>query len=127
MVSEANLPSLYARCDVFLFPSFYEGFGWPVLEAMACGTPVVRSTWPSLGEITGGHALAADALDYDALADHVVTVLDNKELAVDLAKRGRDRALTFTWSRAAEETRAVYTALAEMPRTASGPLIKGVV
>lgn len=107
-IPDIDLAHLYSRCDLLLFPSFYEGFGWPVLEAMACGTPVVRSTWASLEEVAGNASLAAAARDYDTLANHVRALLIDDALAGRLARAGRERAAHYTWRRAAERTVSIY-------------------
>lgn len=106
--SRRELLALYNRCDALLFPSLYEGFGWPPLEAMACGLPVVCSLAPSLAEVTGDAALRADASDHDGLAGHVLRLLDDGDLASELAERGLRRAAGFTWTQAAGATLRLY-------------------
>jgi glycosyltransferase involved in cell wall biosynthesis len=103
-----ELPSLYRHCDALLHASFYEGFGWPALEAMASGLPAVLSTWRSLVEVSGDSALAAEADDYDGLADALVRVLTDEKLAQTLRGRGLERARVFTWERAAQRTADLY-------------------
>ncbi len=113
----AALPSLYRRCDALLHASLYEGFGWPALEAMASGLPAVVSTWRSLVEVIGTSALAAEADDYDGLADALVRVLTDDDLARTLRGSGLERARVFTWERAAERTADLYrTVLEEVER-----------
>jgi glycosyltransferase involved in cell wall biosynthesis len=107
-VSENQLHEAYAAADVLLFPSYFEGFGWPVLEAMASGVPVVCSTAPALAELAGDSALTADAIDHASLAKAVVSVLNSSEERARLCERGLERARTFTWSRSADEIVAVY-------------------
>jgi glycosyltransferase involved in cell wall biosynthesis len=107
-VSDTRLVELYNAADVLLHPSHWEGFGWPPLEAMACGTPVVASTTPAVREVVGDAGLLADAHRIDVLADHVASILLQPSAADDLVEQGRERAATFTWRRAAAEVAAVY-------------------
>ena len=99
---------LYYRSDALLFPSFYEGFGWPPLEAMACGLPVVSSRAAAVEEVVSDAALCADAEDYDALAAHMLRVLDDPATADHLIRSGRARAAAFTWDRAARDVTELY-------------------
>jgi len=105
---DADLPALYAGADLFVFPSLYEGFGLPPLEAMACGTPVVCSNAASLPEVVGDAALTVDPYDVDALADAMCRVLVDGQLREDLRARGLARARRFSWEKTARETVAVY-------------------
>ncbi|MCL4532304.1 MAG: glycosyltransferase family 4 protein [Actinobacteria bacterium] len=99
----------YYNCAACLvLPSLYEGFGLPVLEAMACGTPVVTSNVSSLPEIVGNGGLTVDPSDQDGLADAIVRVLSEDELHSRLSQQGIQRARRFSWDRAARETFAVY-------------------
>jgi O-antigen biosynthesis alpha-1,3-rhamnosyltransferase len=107
-VSDERLAELYAGAECFLFPSLGEGFGFPPLEAMACGTPVVMSDRPALGEVGGSVALQAPPLDVEQLAGHVIRVLQDRELSGGLRAAGLDHARRFTWNRAAEATERVY-------------------
>jgi glycosyltransferase involved in cell wall biosynthesis len=104
------LPLWYASAEVFAYPSLYEGFGLPVLEAMACGTPVIVSSATSLPEIVGGDGVQVDPADVDAWREAIATLLDAPSLRADLAERGRARALTFSWDRTAEQTVRAYRA-----------------
>jgi glycosyltransferase involved in cell wall biosynthesis len=110
-VSQADLTGLYSAASLFVFPSLYEGFGLPVLEAMACGTPVVTSNTSSLPEVAGDAALLVDPYDVDAIASALRRVLEDPALAHDLRERGLTRARQFTWERTARETLAVYQQL----------------
>lgn len=107
-VDDDDLPALYAGADLFAFPSLYEGFGLPVLEAMACGTPVVTSNTSSLPDVAGDAAILVDPYDVDAIADAMRRVLSDPALAQDLRERGLVRSAQFSWERTARETVAVY-------------------
>ncbi len=107
-VPEEDLPLFYNLARVFAFPSLYEGFGLPPLEAMACGTPVICSNAASLPEVVGEAALLFDPLNVDSIAEAMVKVLSEPALAEDLHRRGLERAQAFTWERAARQTLAVY-------------------
>jgi len=107
-VPDKDLPVLYSAADLFVFPSLYEGFGLPVLEAMACGTPVVTSNSTSLPEVAGEAALLVDPYDVEAIAEAMMRVLSDPELAADLRQRGLARAKQFTWEKTARETIKVY-------------------
>lgn len=110
-VPDDALPTLYSGARVFVYPSLYEGFGLPPLEAMACGVPVIVSNRSSLPEVVGDVGLKVDALDIDGLAAAMLSVIENDELAVSLGQRGIERASTFSWRRCAEETLGVYREL----------------
>lgn len=110
-VSDEDLVVLYNVADVFVFPSLYEGFGFPLLEAMACGTPVVAGNTSSVPEVVGDAGLLVNPRSPEAIADAVRRVLADGDLAEDLRRRGLARAQTFTWERTARETLAVYETL----------------
>jgi glycosyltransferase involved in cell wall biosynthesis len=112
-VPESQMPLLYNSCDVLLFPSFYEGFGWPPLEAMSCGVPVVMSRAPALNEIAGDVALTANAEDYDGLAEHVSCLLEDNNEAEATRSRGLAHAQTFSWERTARTVVTLYHAILE--------------
>ena len=112
-VAEAELPALYTGADALVMPSLYEGFGFPVLEAMACGTPVVCSNVSSLPEVAGSAALLVDPRDEEALLAALRRILTEPGLAEELSRRGREQAARFSWSRCAEETVAVYQAVVQ--------------
>lgn len=110
-IPEDELPLWYNVADVFVYPSLYEGFGLPPLEAMACGTPVIVSNTSSLPEVVGDAALLVDPYSPDAWAAALSKVCDNGHLRDDLATRGPERARTFSWARMARETVQVYQAV----------------
>ena len=107
-VSDADLPALYSAADAFVLPSLYEGFGLPVLEAMACGTPVIVSNASSLPEVAGAAAMTFEPTRVDALAELLYTVLENKSLRQKMSTDGLERAKRFSWKKTAEETLRVY-------------------
>jgi glycosyltransferase involved in cell wall biosynthesis len=107
-VEDADLPALYTLARAFAFPSWYEGFGLPVLESMACGTPVVTADNSSLPEVVGEAGLLVDAADPGALAGALGRILSDSTLSVRLAALGLTRAQQFRWTRAAEDLQQVY-------------------
>lgn len=111
-VSEEDMLLLYNACDMFVYPSIYEGFGLPVIEAMACGAPVACSNVTSLPEVGGDAVEYFDPMDVGEIADAIARVLGNDTLKARLSSAGLERAATFTWQRAAEETLAVFEEVA---------------
>jgi glycosyltransferase involved in cell wall biosynthesis len=111
-VPERELAALYGGATVFCFPSLLEGFGFPVLEAMAQGTPVVTSSGTSTEEIAGGAAVLVDPRDTDSIADGIRSVLNDESLARKLSEAGPHRAARFTWERTAEELVKIYREVA---------------
>ena len=107
-VADADLPKLYRLASVFLFPSLYEGFGLPPLEAMAAGLPVVSSNTSAMPEVLGDAARFVDPTDATAMAEAVSAVLEHPELAANLSARGRARAALFPWSRTGQSTLEGY-------------------
>jgi glycosyltransferase involved in cell wall biosynthesis len=110
-VPDADLPALYNAVDLLLFPSLYEGFGWPPLEAMASGTPVVCSRAGSLDEVVADAALTTDPEDVDTLVWHVGSVLTDERLRQALIARGLAHAAQFDWDKTAEQMLGVYRGL----------------
>jgi len=118
-VEDADLPALYGGAVALAFPSLYEGFGLPALEAMGCGTPVLASNSSSLPEVVGDAGLLVDPLDIDAIADALSRLASDEPLRRELGERGRARAASSTWERAARET------LAQL-RVATEPVVQSV-
>lgn len=112
-VPNADLPALYAGATAFVFPSLYEGFGLPVLEAMACGAPVACSNTSSLPEVAGEAAVLFDPTDVQAMATAIIRLLGDEGLRGQLRERGLQRASSFTWQRTAELTLRAYRQAAE--------------
>lgn len=111
-VPHSDLPPLYAGAEAFCFPSLLEGFGFPVLEAMAQGTPVVTSRGTSTEEIAGEAAILVDPLDVESIADGLRRVLEDANLAEMLGGAGAERASGYTWASTAEALRDVYEEVA---------------
>lgn len=110
-VDEADLPALYSGAACFAFPSLYEGFGLPILEAMACGVPVVTSNLSSLPEVAGDTALMVDPYDLDALTDALRHLIEDSALRERLIAGGYERARQFTWRASADHLRQIYATL----------------
>lgn len=103
-----DLAEEYSTATVFVFPSLYEGFGFPVLEAMACGCPVICSNKTSLPELAGDAALYCNPLNEKDIAEKIIQVLKDKELQKSLRKKGLQQAQKFTWRKSVQETMEVY-------------------
>jgi glycosyltransferase involved in cell wall biosynthesis len=110
-VSEADLPTLFSLAHAFVFPSLVEGFGLPVLEAMACGTPVLAARVPGVSEAAGDAALSFDPRNPDELAARMRELLGNNDLRSKLSRLGLERARRFSWDRVAQATLEVYEAV----------------
>lgn len=107
-VNDADLVLLYNTAALFVFPSRYEGFGLPLLEAMACGTPVVAANNSSIPEIVGEAAILTDALDVGAITYAITEVLSNQALQTALIEKGLAQTASFSWKKCAQETLEIY-------------------
>lgn len=107
-VTDLELVTLYSMADVFAFPSFFEGFGIPPLEAMACGAPVITSNMSSLPEVAGDAALLIDPNDIDALAQAILRLLNNEQLRMELVQKGYQRVQQYTWAMSARKVLKTY-------------------
>ena len=107
-VPGGDLPALYSAADAFVFPSLAEGFGLPVIEAMACGAPVLVSSVPALRELVADAALAVDPLDEQAIELEIERLLSDAALRAELRRRGLLRAAEFSWTEAARRTMELY-------------------
>jgi glycosyltransferase involved in cell wall biosynthesis len=110
-----DLPVIYNLAEFFVFPSIYEGFGLPVVEAMACGTPVITSSTSSLDEIAATAALTVDPYDVDGLTNAIIALASDAALRKNLSARGLKRASEFSWTRTAKEMLALYARVAGAP------------
>lgn len=110
-VEKDDLPTLYNLCSIFLYPSFREGFGLPILEAMACGTPVITSNLSSMPEVAGEAAILVDPNDPQQIADAIAGLTINIELKSQKIKKGIRQADDFSWSTTASKTLAFYQSL----------------
>jgi len=110
-VDEEDKPVLYRNAETFVFPSRYEGFGLPPLEALACGTPVVTTNSSSLPEVVGDAAFAVDADDARDMAGAITAILVQDNLAADLRAKGPQQAGKFSWEKTAVETAVIYDSL----------------
>ena len=109
-VDEADLPALYSAAAIFAYPSLYEGFGLPVLEAMACGTPVIGANVSSVPEVIGDAGLLVDPLDVDAIAAGLIGLLKDASARDAFLRLGLERAAQFTWEKAARQLLSIYDA-----------------
>lgn len=111
-VPEEDKPALYSDAALFVFPSLYEGFGLPPLEAMSCGTPVIVSNCSSLPEIVGEGAVLVDAHDVDGLAGAMAELLEDENRRKELAAKGLKQAQLFSWQKTVRQTMEVYESVA---------------
>ncbi|HFC12735.1 MAG TPA: glycosyltransferase family 1 protein [Anaerolineae bacterium] len=107
-VPDADLPALYTRASLFVYPSLHEGFGLPPLEAMACGTPVLTSLGTAMEEVCDNGAAFCDPLHVEDIGRHIATLLSNGEQRLDLRQRGFQTTARYSWQRTAPETLQVY-------------------
>jgi glycosyltransferase involved in cell wall biosynthesis len=107
-VPDEELPALYGGAQSFVFPSLYEGFGLPVLEAMQCGTPVISSHASSLPEVVGDAGLLFDPRDSDALSEAMLKIYRSQSLRQELSEKSLRRAKLFSWKRCADDTVSAY-------------------
>ena len=112
-VPEEDKPTLYSGARALVFPSLYEGFGLPPLEALACGTPVIASNRGSLPEIVGDGGLLLEPDDLEGLAAAMQKLLSDDTLREDLREKGLAHAARFSWEKTARETLAVYREVGE--------------
>jgi glycosyltransferase involved in cell wall biosynthesis len=107
-----TLAAFYRLARAFVFPSLYEGFGLPPLEAMACGAPVVTSNVSSLPEVAGGAALLVDPYDVEAIAHGICQAVTDQTLRTDLIRRGHERARSFSWAQSVKKIHEIYMKVA---------------
>jgi glycosyltransferase involved in cell wall biosynthesis len=104
LIDDDKLPEFYRGAVAFIFPSLYEGFGLPPLEAMACGTPVLTSNVTSIPEVVGDAALMVDPYDVEAIASGIKRLVEDSQLRKELSQKGIARAKLFSWDKTAELT-----------------------
>ena len=107
-VTNEDLELLYNSTSLFVFPSLYEGFGLPLLEAMACGAPVIAANTSSIPEVAGDAALFFEAMDPKGMSDTIAYVLDHDDVRLNLVQKGFQRNALFSWEKCAQETLSVY-------------------
>ena len=112
-VSDEELKYCYTQCQAFVYPSLFEGFGLTVLEAMACGSPVISSNSTSIPEVAGDAALLVDPMNSEEIAEAMIRISQDDNLRTQLIEKGRLRAKKMTWKKAAVETMAVYKSVVD--------------
>ncbi|MCM8785119.1 MAG: glycosyltransferase family 4 protein [Candidatus Omnitrophica bacterium] len=110
----SDLPYLYNRCEVFVYPSLYEGFGLPVLEAMRCGVPVITSNVSSLPEVVGDAGILINPENKEEIVEAILSVLNSEDLKKTLSRKGLERAKLFSWEKTAKETIGIYKKIAQI-------------
>ena len=113
VLTDEELPVLYSCASVLVYTTLYEGFGLPILEAMACATPVITSNVSSMPEIAGDGAILVDPTDVDKIKSSIKEILNDEDLKKELVLKGLKRAKEFSWKKAAKETAQVYEKLME--------------
>lgn len=107
-VANTDLPGIYSQCDLFLYPSLRESFGIPMLEAMACGAPVITSNTSSMPEVAGNAALLVDPFDAEDITAAMIKLMSDNQLKKDLIERGFLQAAKFSWKAMAEQVLEIY-------------------
>ncbi len=107
-VEDDEIPTLYSSAKVLLYPSLYEGFGLPILESMACGTPVITSNISSMPEISGDNALLVDPLKVEDISKKLKMLMEDNQLRKDFIKKGLNHVKKFTWEKTSKQTFQVY-------------------
>jgi len=110
-ITDQELAKVYNLASIFVFPSFYEGFGLPIIEAFACGTPVLSSNATSLPEVGGDAVLYCDPHDSKNIAEKLVLLIENSDLQNDLRVKGLERAKQFSWEKSAQQHQALFERL----------------
>ena len=110
-IDDEDMPAMFTGADLFVLPSYYEGFGFPVLEAMSCGTPVIASNVTSIPEVVGDAGILVSPTDVEELTRSMSALLKDQELRNTLIKKGLERSKTFSWEKCARETLEVYNEL----------------
>jgi glycosyltransferase involved in cell wall biosynthesis len=116
LIPDADLPHFYGGASCFVYPSLFEGFGLPLAEAMACGTPVIGANRTALPELVGDAGLLVDPESVDAIAAAVTRVLTDRDLAGDLGRRGLERSRRYSWAETARRTLGIYRGAAAASR-----------
>ncbi len=107
-VSDDELPLFYSACDLFVYPSLYEGFGLPVLEAMSCGAPVITTNCTSIPEVSGDATIYVDGCDVLELSNEIINLINNNAKKILYSKKSVERSLLFSWEKTAQKTMEVY-------------------